>query len=109
MTIHRIQSRSSSHVARKLVLHLTRVKVKVVRIARRVKVKYVIKAILPAPAGLSRAWEGASLQAGPLSHRSRNYVSLGWEFADCFYIWKIPGDHRQKHLGKCCAKVGAQQ
>lgn len=70
------------------ILYLTRVKVKVVRIAVSVKVKYVIKAISPAPAGLSQAGEGASSQAGPLSHRSGNYVSLAWESVDCFYIWE---------------------
>lgn len=73
--------------------YLTRVKVKVVRIARRVKIKYVIKVILPVPVGLSSAGEGA---AGPLSHCSGNDISSGWEFADCFYIWEIPEDHNFK-------------
>lgn len=86
-------------MARKLVFYLTMVKVKV-RIAGRVKVIYVIKAILPAPVGLSRA--GASSQAG---HHSGNYVSLGWEFADCFYIWEIPGDHGAKDLGNVVPKL----
>lgn len=43
------------------VFYLTRVKVKVVRIARRVKIKYVIKGISPVLVGLSPAGEGGCL------------------------------------------------
>lgn len=106
ITIHWIQNRRSSHVAKELVSYLTGGKVKVVRIARRVKVKYVIKVILPAPAGLSRAGEGAPWRG---QVRSGNYVSLGWEFVDCFYIWEIPGDQRKQRSRERCAKVGTQQ
>lgn len=86
LTIQWIQSRGSSCVARKLVFYLTRVKVKVVRIARRVKVICVIKAILPAPVGLSQAGEGASSQAGPPPFR-KCMATFMPEFTDfCIYI-----------------------
>lgn len=98
--------RRSSRAARKVVSYLTRVKVKVVRIERRVKIKYLLltRSCL-SQGGLSSAGEGASSQAGPLSHRSGNDVSVGWEFADCFYIWEIPEDRRSKDLWNVVPKV----
>lgn len=93
MTIRWIQSRRSSPVAGKLVFYLTRVKVKV-RIARRVKVKYVIKAIGSClrQQGWAKLGRGLLRTSEPLSHLSGNYVSLRWEFVDCFYIYEILGD-----------------
>lgn len=44
---------------------------------------------------LCRGWGGGLHRR---QGRSGNYLSLGWEFADCFYIWEIPGDHEDKDL-----------
>lgn len=61
---------------RKPVSYLSRVKVKV-RIARRVKVKYVIKAILSAPAGLSQVGEGVLDRAAQPPRRKLRLLKVG--------------------------------